>query len=144
MRALAHHDYTAATINILVEQVQFIHELPGEPYYLLFDYTAGAVKIEVLPINEVDVPPTPSNFQGQWLDHVARAAKSGGRMQVAIMRYVQDSRGRFQMISMHSHSAQLPEGVHRIAKSIPYDANFDAVRPMVLQKVRALASSITL
>ncbi|KAJ7261224.1 hypothetical protein C8J57DRAFT_1719926 [Mycena rebaudengoi] len=144
MRTLAHHDYTAATINILVEQVQFIHELPGEPYYLLFDYTAGAVKIEVLPINEVDVPPTPSNFQGQWLDHVARAAKSGGRMQVAIMRCVQDSRGRFQMISMHSHSAQLSEGVQRTAKSIPYDANFDAVRPMVLQKVRALASSIAL
>ncbi|KAJ7720005.1 hypothetical protein DFH07DRAFT_972766 [Mycena maculata] len=139
MHALAHHDYRLAQQRIFFDEIEFLRECPDEPYYLQFDYTRGAVEIELLPIGAVDVSPTPSNFEVQWVDHVARAATSAGRMRVCIMRFVQDSRACYRMISMHSSSSDVRDGLRRIAKGIPADAEYDAIRPGLLNDVRALA-----
>ncbi|KAJ7086339.1 hypothetical protein B0H15DRAFT_345770 [Mycena belliarum] len=138
MRALTHHDYNMNMANVLLAIVQLNYELPNEPYYLLYDYTAGDVTIEVLPISEVEVPPTPSDFQVQWLDHIARAARSDGRMEVAIIRYVQDSRACFQMVSSHSEDSAVPDHLRHLAHTIPRGRDWATVQPAMLRKIRAL------
>ncbi|KAJ7608002.1 hypothetical protein DFH06DRAFT_1249139 [Mycena polygramma] len=138
MRALARHDYLEALPTILMDELEVLHVCRGMPYYFLFDYTAGAANIEILSTEAVEVPPVPSNFQGQWLDHVARSASSGGRMQVAIMRFLQGGVGRFQMISMHTPSTVVLERLCALFEGIPEETEFGLLRAQFEGRVRAL------
>ncbi|KAJ6546074.1 hypothetical protein DFH09DRAFT_1367508 [Mycena vulgaris] len=126
LRALAHHDYIFYHNPIFLDTVEVYYEFPDEAHYLLFDYTQGTPTIEVLSIAKVEVPPTPSDFQVQWSDHVTRAALSGGKMQVAIMRFVQGGVSRFGMISIHSKTSAVPDGLRRISNGTPQGTDFDA------------------
>ncbi|KAJ7510593.1 hypothetical protein B0H11DRAFT_1955376 [Mycena galericulata] len=139
MRALVRRDYLASQSGIFLDEIEFLREFPNDPYYLQFDYTGGAVKIEILPTEAVDVSPTPSNFEVQWLDHVARAERSHGKMRVAVLRFVQANMARFRMISLHSGSSDVSNTLHSIAEGIPAHADYDSIRPTLLNKVRALA-----
>ncbi|KAJ7667240.1 hypothetical protein B0H17DRAFT_1142826 [Mycena rosella] len=115
---------------------ELMHELPVQPYCLEFDYTQGDATIELLSIDAVEVPATPSNFQAQWLDRVARAARSGGRMQVAIMHFLKGGKCSFRMISLHSRTVH--DGLRHIVNCIPKGTELDAIRPSLLAKVCAL------
>ncbi|KAJ7741812.1 hypothetical protein B0H16DRAFT_1890371 [Mycena metata] len=142
MRVLARHDYIVRQGPVLTEQVEVLYECPDMPYYLLFDYTSGWLNLEILSIDGVDVPTIPNDYQAQWLEHISRAAESEGRMQVAIMRFLQDARARFRMISMHSPSADLARVLGRIADSVPAGTDFAKTKPIVREQVRGLRGLI--
>ncbi|KAJ7186087.1 hypothetical protein C8R46DRAFT_1289628 [Mycena filopes] len=144
MRYLVHHDYVTGQGMLLTEQVGVLYDWPDRPYYLVFDYTSGECgKPEILAIDAVDVPDVPNDYQAQWLEHVARAAASGGRMQVVIMRVIQDCRARFRMASMYLPSGELAHRLRRTADGLPPDEDFAKFRSVVREQVRGLRSLIT-
>ncbi|KAJ6471726.1 hypothetical protein C8R47DRAFT_742306 [Mycena vitilis] len=83
--ALLKHDYEAAKYStIYPQEVIFMAAHPDEQLFTFFDYTNGPVSIE---IHSTAGAFAQGFFSGdaEWRHDVARAARSGGRMQLDVM-----------------------------------------------------------
>ncbi|KAJ7136370.1 hypothetical protein C8R43DRAFT_1110020 [Mycena crocata] len=85
LRALVHHDYCAAKIQIYTRQAELQHREPGRVVFTRFDYTQGAVNITVDTDDHAEL----CVYGKEWRDCVARAARGGGKLALHVV-YVED------------------------------------------------------
>ncbi|KAJ6461495.1 hypothetical protein C8R47DRAFT_1159443 [Mycena vitilis] len=141
MRALVHQDFRSCQETILVQQLEFLRDCPREPYWLLFDYTTTHFQMEIHAITDQPQqynPGPPLDAQVQWPDQVARANESGGRMRVAMLRFLPDRTTRCVFISMHSPSSAVVDRLHDLAATVDPRVDFKAEFPAMVEKVRHL------
>ncbi|KAJ7637274.1 hypothetical protein DFH06DRAFT_1219298 [Mycena polygramma] len=109
LRTLIHADYLRLKEKIIASGVQIMRKNPhNTSVFTVFDYSSTHIPCEISigPVNRLG---------GEWADYVSRAAKSGGRMQLHIMR-VRD--GRFQrqwLFPLRSASPEIFEGMRLIS-----------------------------
>ncbi|KAJ7779882.1 hypothetical protein B0H16DRAFT_727733 [Mycena metata] len=111
LRALLHADYRRLQFQISLDTISFIHSHPGEPYFVLFDYSETVdVKAEVCSRTTL----APNECAGQW----ARAARSGGRMTIHIMRIAMGKLNQQLVLPLRAETPRLQQGLHRIASTV--------------------------
>ncbi|KAJ7026839.1 hypothetical protein C8F04DRAFT_101331 [Mycena alexandri] len=140
MWALAHFDYLTNKPALYVERISVMNNYPGEVVFSVLDYTSGAVEpgvriLKALPPSEV----TPS-FRALWDEGVVRAARSGGRIHLVILRMPEGHACRNRLLNMQSDTSAINDGLEAIARSIPpklgsLDSKYSAV---VGPKIQAL------
>lgn len=119
LHARVHHDYQTTIMESCFERITFMHQHPGQQFYLLFDYTHGFERPQV---RSVAAPPDPTPSEGsaaQWADHVARAARSGGRMDLLVVLVADGSHIRRRMAPVRTPTSALHNGLTQIAVKIP-------------------------
>ncbi|KAJ7474182.1 hypothetical protein FB451DRAFT_1398178 [Mycena latifolia] len=137
IRAVLHTDYLASKQAILLAQVEFLAAQPNRPFYIGFDYTAGHPSIELHALEPFDGPWGVPNDQCN-AEQVARAQRSGGR--VALHRVFCTTVGIAHMrwFPLRSTSGVLGESVRHLARESEGAANFDELRPGLMERIAAL------
>ncbi|KAJ7439053.1 hypothetical protein B0H11DRAFT_1934828 [Mycena galericulata] len=133
LRTLLHHDYSKSSdVNVHLLEVAFMNSNPNVPFLTLFDYTSGPVEITTCAlIDAADLATSPL-----WPDDVARAATSGDRMRLHVMRVAEERGHRHWIIPLRRDTGKLADGLRRIAAELPQDqARWEM--PIVLQMIRA-------
>ncbi|KAJ7151788.1 hypothetical protein C8R43DRAFT_950962 [Mycena crocata] len=110
MRALLHDDYEAATEDILLAQIAFLRQNPGQPFITLFDYAEGPVTFTVEPAKNALCGTEFSNL-------VSYDKARGSRVEVHLMVVRQGLFNITRIFSMHSSSSRIREELGRIAMS---------------------------
>lgn len=82
LRALVHNDYRHVKANIDAQQDVLLRKLAGRGLVTRFDYTDGPVRITMT----ADDCKGMEVFGEQWLDSVARAARSGDRLALHVVQ----------------------------------------------------------
>ncbi|KAJ7036138.1 hypothetical protein C8F04DRAFT_1096259 [Mycena alexandri] len=113
LRTLLHHDYRAARHDLWLQQIAFMHTHPGTDFYTRFDYSHGAVAVQVLSATSSNHP---RDFEGSF--RLAQAAASGGRMELHYMFLSAGSTARARWFPLRSSSSAISEGLRAIACSI--------------------------
>ncbi|KAJ7649424.1 hypothetical protein DFH06DRAFT_1208212 [Mycena polygramma] len=114
LRALLHHDYAMRQEEITLDHLLLMKEHPGAALYTLFDYTDGSCKSETGLHNDLDA---------EWDTDVVRVADSGGRMQVHLLRVLDDATCRTLSFPLRSASAGIVQGLMAIADTLPPDSD---------------------
>ncbi|KAJ7717294.1 hypothetical protein B0H16DRAFT_1476204 [Mycena metata] len=111
-RALMNHDYQKSKITVLQDELVFRHTHPGEPYFLIYNYSIkGVVKIEphLFGSNQ-----SLSGFT--WTDTVSRVARSKGRMRLDVLVFTADADGAgWLAIPFRRNTARVDIGLERLA-----------------------------
>lgn len=115
-RALMNHDYHKSKPAILQDELIFRHTHPGQSYYLRYDYTNGAVKMDfhLMEIFFLDDP--------LWMDRVSRVASSGGRMRLDIFVFRADEVEALAL-PLRRNTARVDTTLQRLANELPNDRN---------------------
>ncbi|KAF8192679.1 hypothetical protein K438DRAFT_1762026 [Mycena galopus ATCC 62051] len=136
LNALIHHGYETRLKLICMQTVAFMHTHPGEELYLVLDYTKAPHMVELRTVSAASPDPNPSDGSAaQWEDQLARAAHSGGRMELVVV-LVGNGRQTYQyMVPIRRRTSELHDGLQRIAAGIPAGADSG---PEVEQQVEYL------
>ncbi|KAJ7628251.1 hypothetical protein DFH06DRAFT_1338696 [Mycena polygramma] len=117
--ALLTADYEAAKYSTIYPQkVRFMAAHPDEQFFTLFDYTAGAVHIEVLPIAG-EFAQSRFGWDAEWRHDVERAVRSGGRMQLDVMIIAAGDRVQYLVVPLRQR-AHAHETLKRLAVESPF------------------------
>ncbi|KAJ7758625.1 hypothetical protein B0H16DRAFT_1535119 [Mycena metata] len=139
MWALAHFDYLTNKPSLYVKRISAMNKYPGEVVFSVLDYTSGAVEpgvrvLKALPPSEV----TPA-FQALWEEGVARAARSGGRIHLVLLRIPEGRACRSRLLNMQSDTSAINDGLEAIARSIPNLDTLDSKHSALIgPKIQAL------
>ncbi|KAJ7670422.1 hypothetical protein B0H17DRAFT_1141782 [Mycena rosella] len=78
------HDYEAARANIYAHRPPgpSLRRAPESTLFVMYDYSNGRVRITV---NHVDSAASKLPLLAEWMDGVARATRSGGRMSLHVV-----------------------------------------------------------
>ncbi|KAJ7176217.1 hypothetical protein C8R43DRAFT_555901 [Mycena crocata] len=121
-RALLDHDYDANKPEIYSQLVRAMHRDPGNPHVTFFDYTKGALRVEVISnISESPLYEQLNRSPGEWVDHVSRAKASKGRLHLHVMQVVHANRHGVWVVPLRTVSSHAFEELKRIASSLPPD-----------------------
>lgn len=118
MRALLHHAYESHRPDLLLSQLSFIGK--DIEFYTIYDYGIVPPKFQVLPLSH----PVCSSRNPLWVDAVARASRSEGRMEIHGISLLD---GSFRIIPLRSSRPDIYTGLRQIARDIPPGA--DVVSP---------------
>ncbi|KAJ6601545.1 hypothetical protein B0H10DRAFT_2230575 [Mycena sp. CBHHK59/15] len=133
MRALMNYDYGAAKTKMSIRQVRFMLQYPSRDFVTIFDFGTGYLDIRIQPMG-------PENYGDLAFlgipceEHVARATRSGGQMELHLMPMMDGARTSPFRTNNHS----LRDGLRRIAREIPRSSNNSELSPEVLERIRAL------
>ncbi|KAJ7648345.1 hypothetical protein DFH06DRAFT_575091 [Mycena polygramma] len=117
MRALFDSDsYELQNEDRLQERVFLMRDHPGEPIVSVLDYTDGSVRAFITTLAEERA----ADERGDvcWIEHVSRAARSRGRMELHIMRAWDGTRQRRWMFPQRCNHSRLTDGLARILKGL--------------------------
>ncbi|KAJ7714133.1 hypothetical protein B0H16DRAFT_1899206 [Mycena metata] len=94
-----HHDFHAKRDTIDPQQAAFTTCNPDTSFFTLFDYTTDSGPVDI----RVEAPDRGAKYfetsdLGQWADHVSRAARSRGRMELLVMAVPVGSKTRYFVI----------------------------------------------
>ncbi|KAJ7663261.1 hypothetical protein DFH06DRAFT_1296101 [Mycena polygramma] len=117
LRAVLLHDYEQGQWSTIAAQhLSFMATHPGEAFFTLFDYRRGRVKISVHPVagfaGEGSKSPTAS---AEWKNDVARAAQSGGQLEIHVMLIPEGSHSRYLLVPLRSSSQRKHKMLKRLA-----------------------------
>ncbi|KAJ6584259.1 hypothetical protein B0H10DRAFT_870342 [Mycena sp. CBHHK59/15] len=105
IRALLTRDYLAHKHEILSQQMTFMAQNPGEPFYVLFNYKKHVeIKVQSVCRHVFDLP-------ADWHEFSERASRSGGCMELHVALFNEGcagGRGRvlpMRLSSAHFHKA---------------------------------------
>ncbi|KAJ7692542.1 hypothetical protein B0H17DRAFT_1133021 [Mycena rosella] len=138
LHALVHYDYERTLRRSCVDKIGFIRQNPGEQFYLLFDYTRGFERPQVRPVGS---PPDPNPSEGsatQWADQIARAARSGGRLNLVVVLVADGEHISRRMVPVRSPTSALHDGLSQIAGRITSGADLAAFTPRIMEDVSSL------
>ncbi|KAJ7466181.1 hypothetical protein B0H11DRAFT_2048754 [Mycena galericulata] len=121
MRAILAHDYeTQKWTTVYPQQVAFMAANPGVPYFTLFDYRDGRVKIVVHATSAPHGGAADWDaFAGaacwdesiasslEWHNDIARASNSGGKLQLHVMAIAKGARTRYIVVPLRTNDAQM-------------------------------------
>ncbi|KAK7014344.1 hypothetical protein R3P38DRAFT_3003266 [Favolaschia claudopus] len=117
LRALVHHDYQKERHNIDAKRAAFFRDHPPGSIITLYDYTQGAVRVEVKKArNKLE------SLEGsEWNDLLSRAAASGGRMSIDLATIPVNGpmEPRHLAIPLHSSSGVITQELTRLATTLP-------------------------
>ncbi|KAJ7487934.1 hypothetical protein FB451DRAFT_1167403 [Mycena latifolia] len=139
LRFLLHHDYSTRTVEVHTGEVKFMKTYPNLPFFVLFDYYEGHVKVDVKPIGGAEAS-MGRELYAQWLDDAARAARSGGRMQVHLMRVLEGDHSRFCLVPLRTVCSTLRDGLAWIAADLRVPVDGDSPPPELADRVAALVA----
>ncbi|KAJ7649503.1 hypothetical protein DFH06DRAFT_1300148 [Mycena polygramma] len=125
LRALLHYDYAMRLEQIALDDLFFMKEYPGAALYTLFDYSDGVCETETGLQEDLD-----AGFNTNFM----RAADSGGRMQVHLMRVLDEETSRTLSFPLRSASTEIGKGLRAIAAALPSDTapeDMELYRPVV-------------
>ncbi|KAJ7657245.1 hypothetical protein DFH06DRAFT_1197743 [Mycena polygramma] len=134
LRTLVQADYGYGSPNGAdMMEVRFMNQNPGVNFFTLFDYTSGAAYIAVHAVADADA----LGLGEQWVEEAARAARSGGRLRLHLLRVVEGGVSRCWLVPLRSGTSRIYDGMQRIAGALPKDQDTWNIRDVVLQ-VRAV------
>ncbi|KAJ7627758.1 hypothetical protein DFH06DRAFT_1304445 [Mycena polygramma] len=134
LRALLHYDYCRIKVRqVHLAEIKFMHSRPGTPYFVLFDYRLVFPEISVKAIAEADDLELGPNRA----HNVARAERSGGRIQLHVMRLRQDDTPTYWLIPLRTNTSWVHDGLRKIAAVLPANqATWDT--DGILRQIRTL------
>ncbi|KAJ7463360.1 hypothetical protein FB451DRAFT_1370793 [Mycena latifolia] len=131
MRALLHDDYLELRKDVLIHQTCFLIAHPHVKFYTTFDYTAGAVTVNIkgVPTDGRGTDYHEPEWVARWEDQVQRASRSAGRMEVHLM-LIRVGAGQHPLIMpLRANSMAVYDGVtdlaERVAREMELDLNGD-------------------
>ncbi|KAJ6593006.1 hypothetical protein B0H19DRAFT_1245809 [Mycena capillaripes] len=139
MRAVLTRNFEEVIYHASYLQVQYLQKHPGTQFYTHFDYaqpfnvpitvhSAAALAEMQLPELQVELP-----------TRLARAANSGGRLELHFVYVPEGHALRLRLLPLRSSSMAFHDGLLRIA-SVVGDADFSEVFPYVQHLVSGLIS----
>ncbi|KAF7350318.1 MYND-type domain-containing protein [Mycena venus] len=121
MRSLFANDASEVDHKWLCSRLSSMRKYPGDPILHTVDYTHGYPKRYIGPLEKERARDKHGDVY--WDEHVARAARSGGRMELHLMGVWDGNRTRRWMFPRRSHRSTLHNGLIRILNDIhPDDA----------------------
>ncbi|KAJ7884276.1 hypothetical protein B0H13DRAFT_2537465 [Mycena leptocephala] len=116
LQAVLHHDYEAHKETVLRFQLTFMRDHLSESIVTIFDYTTGVVRISVELMNPASSL-MPNYLGVNCLEHVPRALRSAGRMQLHLVALPDGSgvMSKFRMFPLRSNNSLLYDGVCSLA-----------------------------
>ncbi|KAJ7106530.1 hypothetical protein C8R44DRAFT_885822 [Mycena epipterygia] len=115
MRALVHYNYLGLRKDM--RQMCFLIREPHVKFYTAFDYSEGPVTVAVVGVS-TDGKGTgyhEPELVTRWEDHVRRASRSGGRMEVHTMGI---RVGDPLIVPLRTHSWEIHNGVTELAERV--------------------------
>ncbi|KAJ7916586.1 hypothetical protein B0H13DRAFT_1871044 [Mycena leptocephala] len=116
IRAILNHDYETAKFGTIYPgKVMFMARYPHTNCLTLFDYTHGQVQIHVL---DTKGPYAQEHFgvaDDNWNHHVARAARSSGRLQLDVAVISEGNKTRHLIVPLCTESSEINDTLRRIA-----------------------------
>ncbi|KAJ7167038.1 hypothetical protein C8R46DRAFT_269178 [Mycena filopes] len=120
LRALADHDYQKARSTLAYDELLFRHANPGEPHFVIYDYTQAIGTITVYPLTTGIGPSLFPHVEG--VDIISRVMRSGGRMRLDML-FLPNGLGRQSCIIplRRNRPSRLDEGIGLLARELPRD-----------------------
>ncbi|KAJ7704176.1 hypothetical protein B0H16DRAFT_1747751 [Mycena metata] len=110
---------------------------PNEPRISVIDYTNGEATPRITLLAEERAADTHRDVR--WDDHLARAAASGGRMELRVMIVWDGKRKRRLMFPTRSVSSEVPDELMRISREVPEDTDaLDSMKKFLAENGRLL------
>ncbi|KAJ7633551.1 hypothetical protein DFH06DRAFT_1337035 [Mycena polygramma] len=122
MRRLFHSDSSLLTTpSDLCSRLEMMRDYPGDPIVSILDYRDGVLSVETSTLGSERE--TCDQWEVCWDEHAARMARSGGRMELHLMRIWDGSRPRQLMFPQRLDRPVLHDGLVRILNKLPPDAD---------------------
>ncbi|KAJ7136191.1 hypothetical protein C8R46DRAFT_1361914 [Mycena filopes] len=124
LRQLLHRDFDTWKILVLAKQATFMSLNPGQSFVTLYNYSLGAVNIEVQATTAPDVRIyLGDGSYGTWDKTVSRAARSGGRLwpDVVAVHAGNAPGARYFVMPLRTKTSALYNGLKAIADGLPED-----------------------
>lgn len=120
IRALVHKDYLALRRDILTRQTCFLIVHPHVKFYTAFDYSQGAVTVDVfgVPTDGKGEDHHQPEWVARWEDQVRRVAMSDGRMELHTVAIRVGTRTHSLIVPLRSNSWELYDGVTQLAEMV--------------------------
>lgn len=138
LRALVHHDYQKAKIEILAQQLVFLNAHPGQRFLVEYRYTTGAVEITLTPLSALEGNQALCSLQLDpgWNPIFARAAASSGRMAIDVITIMSARGPRSFVVPLRTNSSVAHDMMQLLASRWRTDAP-------ILDKQRLLEEVLT-
>ncbi|KAJ7177188.1 hypothetical protein C8R46DRAFT_1347036 [Mycena filopes] len=111
LRALVHHHYLERRHAILTMQLSFRAADPTQALCVVFDFAQPDGRVRVLHIRA-------RLLEARWPDEVARAARSGGRIELHVALVLSPDLSGVRMVPMQLSSSALADGLERIERDV--------------------------
>ncbi|KAJ7633581.1 hypothetical protein DFH06DRAFT_689128 [Mycena polygramma] len=122
MRWLFHSDSALlTTTSELCSRLEMMRDYPGDPIVSILDYRNGVLSVETGTLGSERE--TCDQWEVYWDEHRARMARSGGRMELHLMRIWDGSRPRQLMFPQRLDRPVLHDGLVRILNKLPLDSD---------------------
>ncbi|KAJ7080232.1 hypothetical protein C8R44DRAFT_992500 [Mycena epipterygia] len=119
MREIFHRDMQRFKYkeNLLPLRLSNMRKRPSEPLITVLDYTRGGAELYVSRL----AYERGQDIKGEvnWDEHIGRANRSGGRMELHLMVVLDGKIKRRRMFPQRSSSSGLTDGLIRISKEVP-------------------------
>jgi hypothetical protein len=117
-RALLTHDYsTWRYAAVYPQQVLFMAQNPATPFFTLFQYIRGSVKVKVQPFSQLRVLwPNYIDGEGGLHNDLIRATHSGGRMDLHVLGIPLGLIERYFVVPLRSGTSYVHDKLAMIAK----------------------------
>lgn len=116
LRALVHYDYSSNPAqHVYLPQLKFINKHRDTPFFTLFDYMLVYVEIAVKAVADAG----DLRLGAEWLDDVARAAMSAGRMQLHVMRVTERNGAMHWVVPVRTETSTICDGIKQMAAELP-------------------------
>ncbi|KAJ7826025.1 hypothetical protein B0H13DRAFT_2374645 [Mycena leptocephala] len=127
IRAVVHHDYVAAKLEIYVDQCASMRTYPDCAVQTTFEYSTGPVNICVEDTDQDFV-----DTHDEWLDSIQRAERSVGRMALHVVQLKIGKFFRSILVPLRKNNSDTEELLKRIA-----DSEDDLASDTVAAEIRA-------
>ncbi|KAJ7495426.1 hypothetical protein FB451DRAFT_1214087 [Mycena latifolia] len=120
MRALLHDQYQKDKRNVLFEQIKWTMRFPNERFYVRFDFNGrdGRVAYGFVGGNPGGAAGAKDRdeLHAHWDEHLARAAKSRGQLELHVMRVASGGGTRQRIFPLRSASSLLYDGIRKLVE----------------------------
>ncbi|KAJ6571144.1 hypothetical protein B0H19DRAFT_1064260 [Mycena capillaripes] len=137
LRALLHYDYCEhRAYRVHIPELKFMHSRPDTPYFVLFDYSLVFPEISIKPIEDADG----LELGPHWIQDVARAERSHGRIQLHVMRVGQAPTIHW-LIPLRARTSRVHDELRRMAMELPADQTTWDI-DSILKRIYALVEDV--
>ncbi|KAJ7136192.1 hypothetical protein C8R46DRAFT_1201331 [Mycena filopes] len=111
LRALVHHHYLEQRHSILTMQLSYRAADPTEAMCVVFDFAQPDGIVRILHMRA-------ELLEARWPDELARAARSGGRIELHVALVLSPDLSGVRMVPMQLSSSALADGLEKIERDV--------------------------